>query len=159
MKTRATRWALLGTIAILYSTPASVVAADPAGCALLVPESDAKPSSSCISCHGGAQGSHSHPVDVDYGNAARSSRSGLRSPEEVVKRGLMLPDGKVSCTTCHDRRSQWKYHLVVPPGAAVRPAVVAGDESTYDPRAVVVPPLPGADVGRKPLCLACHAFD
>ena len=159
MKTRSARRALLGTIAVLTSIAARVLAADSNGCALLLAGSDTLPTTDCVNCHRSAMGSHSHPVDTDYAYASSRPRSGLRPMADVVKRGLLLVDGKISCTTCHDSRSPWKYRLALPPGAVVRPSVVAGDATTYDSPAAIAPPQPGADVGRKPLCLACHAFD
>jgi len=120
----------------------------------------------CLACHSMYQ---SHPVDIDYEQAASRQGAGLREAREVLRRGIFLPAGRLTCFTCHDGNSRWKHRLAIPPGAEVRPAVVPGDRTTYD-----VPQTPsrtitaeaakatlpsGSAVSPKPLCLACHAMD
>ncbi len=106
----------------------------------------------------------SHPVDVDYEQAQRRPEARLRPVDAAVQRGLFLPGGKLRCVTCHDRRSPWKHHLAIPPGADVRPAVDPRDPRTYQDDATGSPPKyraplpPRSDVGRKPLCTMCHSF-
>ena len=129
-------------------------------CALFQSDSAAAPAASCLSCHANT-GPGNHPVDIDYAAAARAGSS-LRTPEEVVRRGVPLTDGQVRCTTCHDARSPWKYRIALPPGATARPAVNPRDPTTYDPvlrRVHTAAPQPGDEVSAKPLCLACHAMD
>jgi hypothetical protein len=152
----ATRTALLALA--LLAPPAA--GASP--CALGRPGSDAAPARDCASCHGRADAGMNHPVDLDYRGAQLRPGSHLRPLEEVVRRGVLLPDGEVRCTTCHDGRSPWKYRLAIPPGAAVRPAIDLRDRRTYEAavRPVAASSMPpGSDVGRKALCIACHALD
>jgi hypothetical protein len=115
-------------------------------------------------------------VDVDQDMARARSLGGsgpsLRPAAEVVKRGVFLADGKVSCLTCHDGSSTWKYKIALPPDARLREPVKPGNPSTYDP-AVMKPSamtgltavtgkqlLPaGTEVSPTPLCKVCHSFD
>ena len=110
----------------------------------------------CLACH--EQPGPAHPVGMAYAPGAGSS---LRDPTEVVRRGVLLPDGEIRCVTCHDRRSPWKYRIALPPGSTVRAAVRPGDPATYDPALIAQRPAPkpGDAVTPKPLCLACHAMD
>jgi predicted CXXCH cytochrome family protein len=75
----------------------------------------------CLSCHDGTLGSFhigsttgpgaDHPVDVVYALAvARNPR--LRTRYELSRR-LALPDGKVTCVTCHDGASPEPNHTAV----------------------------------------------
>jgi hypothetical protein len=137
---------------------------------------DGATSSECVLCHVGGRGPQlhtSHPIDVDHelvrtGNRAASST--LRPAAEVVRRGVFLPDGKVTCLTCHDARSPWRYRLALPPDGLVRDPVVPGNPRTYDPElrarqqpltvAAAMKVLPvGTEVSPTPLCKACHSFD
>lgn len=54
----------------------------------------------------------SHPVDVDY-QLAWSRKPGLLHPTGALPEALALPQGKVSCTTCHDGASREKHHVSV----------------------------------------------
>lgn len=132
------------------------------GCGLLAAESDAAHSRDCLACHAGASGGHAnHPVDVDYA-AARARTRGLRATGDVIARGVLLPFGEVRCVTCHERRSRFRDHLAIPPGAMVRPAVSPRDRSTWERAAAARPPASlaaGAAVSPTPLCLACHGLD
>jgi hypothetical protein len=112
----------------------------------------------CMNCHGLHQ---THPVDIDYAQSAQRRPEFFRSPDEVVRRGVFLPDGQVRCTTCHDPRSQWKYRLALPSGAAARPAVNLANPTTYERSRNALAPAPaaGSAVTPTPLCLACHAYD
>jgi cytochrome c peroxidase len=129
-----------------------------ANCALFGAEAASATGESCSACHQN-RGDGNHPVDFDY-EAARAGSERLRSAQEVVRRGVFLPDGQVRCTTCHSARSPWKDRIALPPGSVAEPAVVPGDPKTYDPelrrRAMV---SAGSAVTAKPLCLACHAMD
>ena len=91
----------------------------------------------CTACHVGFEGRHSHPVDVDHEAARFRSRGGsgpsLRPAAEVVKRGIFLADGKVTCLTCHDGNSPWKAKIALPPDAQLREPVKPGNPQTYDP--------------------------
>jgi hypothetical protein len=124
-------------------------------------------SQGCSSCHAKTT-RHDHPVDVDYAGARLGNRE-LRSPEEVVRRGLFLPNGRVDCLTCHDPRSPYRSHVALPPGSRPTVAVNPKDRSTYEEgpalnartaalrNEIAAGRRPG--VGVKPLCLGCHALD
>jgi hypothetical protein len=135
-------------------------------CDLLLPGSESAALGDCLRCHADQASSHAgsrHPVGLDYARAHAAQRGHglpLRSPEEAVRRGAFLPGGELRCTTCHERRSPWRYRLAIPPGASVRAAVDPRDPATYGPapgRAAA--PRPGDAVGTKPLCLLCHGLD
>lgn len=133
--------------------------------------SDAADTRECLRCHGGAGGGPvhgNHPVDLDYGVAAARAGGfgGLRSPGEVLKRGVFLPEGRLHCVTCHDARSPWKARIALPPGAMAFRAVDPRDPSTYEggaswrTRTPSQPAPPeGSAVSPAPLCIACHALD
>lgn len=144
----------------------------PPGCKLFEGGSESAPARECVSCHRAAAAGHAtHPVDVHYEAMRGGSEASLRPLEEVVKRGVLVPEGKIRCATCHDARSEWKYHLALPPGAPAVPAVNPRDPRTYAddegsaPRAEVprsswtARPRRERDVSPKPLCLACHGLD
>ena len=119
----------------------------------------------CLACHEQSrpmiQAHRSHPVDVDYAQAAVRPGGSLRALADVQRRGVAVPDGKVGCRSCHSAESPWKNHLAIPSGAVVRPAVNPRDPRTYGEethrRAGEAPP-PSTAVSPKPLCEACHAF-
>ncbi len=138
----------------------TAAAASPAGCILVRGAGNTATTADCTACHATYQSAHSHPVDV-YQDAGRS-RS-LRPAAEVVRRGVFLADGKVTCLSCHDGNSTWKYKLALPPDAPARPRVKSGDPTTYEPGLVVrtaATTMPsGSDVSPTPLCKACHGFD
>lgn len=52
----------------------------------------------------------SHPIGMDYGSYAYSSRE--FKPLGSLKRGMELIDGKVGCLSCHNPLNKKKYHLV-----------------------------------------------
>jgi hypothetical protein len=135
---------------------------DDGSCALLRAGSAATSTQECLRCH--ARGSHgSHPVDLDYDRFAGGRGELLRSAAEVVRRGLLLPDGRLHCVTCHDGMARWKHHLAVPPGSEIRLAVDRRDPATFDgkgtPWGARATLPPGTDVARRALCTACHAMD
>jgi hypothetical protein len=147
------------------------VASLPSECALSSPTSDTLDTQTCLECHAGAGGGAlhgSHPTDLDYDAAeGQAGRPGaLRPIDEVVRRGVLLPEGRLHCVTCHDARSPWASKIALPPGSVAVPAVNPRDPSTYegreswrtpDPRAPVPPA--GSAVSPSPLCIACHALD
>jgi hypothetical protein len=153
------RHALAAAAAIAFA-----LAARAETCELLLPGSGTAATRKCLACHdGGGAGTPlhaTHPVDVDYARAAGRAPFAYRRAEEAVARGVFLPEGMVRCTTCHDGRSRWKYRLALPPGAIPRPAVDPENPATYEGQGRPTAPLPpGSDVGRKALCLGCHALD
>jgi hypothetical protein len=134
-------------------------------CALEAPGAAAVATSACLECHR----IHGHPVGLDYAAAYAAAYAGsgstLRSGDEVVRRGVLLPEGRMECVSCHDGRSPWKSRIALPPGAPVLPAVVAGRAETFPrgnwrlARAESLPRLPaGSAVSPAPLCAACHTM-
>ena len=76
----------------------------------------------CMGCHDGSAApgvafrmragdtpGFDHPVDVDYASAAARDRRLRPRPDA----GVVLVDGLISCTTCHDGRSREPFHVVV----------------------------------------------
>jgi hypothetical protein len=142
--------------------PARASSSEAGGCLLSQSGSQTSASAACIGCHGKSDRGINHPVDVDYETSQRKPAAQLRPVAEVVRRGLLIPEGKIQCVTCHDGNSPWKYHLVVPPGAPIAPATNVADRRTYEPSGAPGTPAvlaPGADVARKPLCTSCHSLD
>ncbi len=136
--------------------PASAQGRSAADCKLFQGAAERVPAQECMSCHG----MHTtHPVELDYETARFKPQSGLRAGDEVIRRGVFLPDGKVQCVSCHDARSRWAHHLAIPPGALVRPAVNTHDPATYERPVALSRPqaLPaGTAVSPTPLCKVCH---
>ncbi len=145
------RGAVVGGVVVAVALCA--FADEPPSCLLFQPGADAAPTRSCLSCHT-MSGAGNHSVDIAYGSAQGVD---LRSPDEVVRRGVHLPDGQIRCTTCHDARSPWKDHIALPPGSKAVKAVELRTPSTYE--RPPEPARPGDAVSPKPLCLACHAMD
>lgn len=146
-------------VAVLASVGSVVRAADLSTCSFFQPGAEQVPAQQCMDCHGLHQ---THPVDIDYTSASARYPMFYRSVQEVVRRGVYLPNGQVKCVTCHDPQSQWKYHLVVPPGVTPDLAVEAQtpqriESSKYQPPTSAPPP--GSSVTPTPLCVACHAYD
>jgi hypothetical protein len=120
----------------------------------------------CLACH---KFTRCHPYDVDYARLAIASRGSLRAVEEVVRRGLFLPDGRMTCHTCHDAASWWGRRLAIPPGSTISARVVPESSSTHDPANPRISPMTveearatlprDTDLSPRPLCLACHARD
>lgn len=141
----------------LVDREASVSSSSSPGCILVPGGGNLATTSDCTACHTSHAARHSHPVDVHQDSLR--SRS-LRSSAEVVKRGVFLADGKVTCLSCHDGNSSWKHKIALPPGAALRPRVKPGDPQTYGMIVRVAATMPaGSEVSPAPLCKACHAFD
>jgi len=138
--------------------PTAVQGRSAADCKLFQGAPERVAAQDCMSCHA----MHTtHPVEIDYESARFKPQSGLRAADEVVRRGVFLPDGKVQCVTCHDARSRWAYHLALPPDALVRPAVNTRDPSTYERPVALSRPqaLPtGTSVSPTPLCKVCHTL-
>jgi hypothetical protein len=150
------------------SDPAPEAENPAASCLLVQPGKEGAPAETCIACHG--EKTRTHPVDIAYPVA--QAGSSLRDQQEVVKRGVFLPDGTIRCATCHDARSPWRGHLAIPAGAEVHAAVNPRDPSSYRSREAPPraggPSLPrsmnaagarsGAAVTTTPLCQACHTM-
>jgi predicted CXXCH cytochrome family protein len=66
----------------------------------------------CLSCHDGTSGpsvlDHSHPTAVAY--ASSVGRTSLRP---VVADGIVLVNGSVECTSCHDPASTQPDHTAL----------------------------------------------
>jgi hypothetical protein len=156
------------TTSPVATSQAAASAAAPGACILVAGSGNLATTQDCVSCHGGYQQGHSHPVDV----AQDSTRSrSLRPAAEVVKRGVFLADGKVTCLSCHDGNSPYKAKLALPPDAQLQDRVKPGRPETYSAQtgplalrkitaATGRQQLPaGTEVSPTPLCKACHAFD
>jgi hypothetical protein len=148
------------------------------GCALSKATPASAPTQSCMGCHTG-HADFGHPVDVDYGHGPRAASATFRSPDEAVRRGVLLPNGRVTCLTCHDPASPWKNHIALPPDAKPSPTVEPRDRATYELAPNKTAPLGGLHdgaaasaalelaarrgerpaVSAKSLCLSCHALD
>jgi hypothetical protein len=148
---------------LITNDPRVLIPDDPraSGCGILRPGSDSAPSGECLACHGRL--SHGgHPYDLDAARwGGRTGPGALRPMQEALRRGVFLPDGQIRCVTCHDGTSPWRYWIRLPVGSPVRPAVDPKQPATYENVNVTAqrPLRRGDDVGRKPLCLACHALD
>ena len=155
---------------LLVALPAADSAAGGAErCRLFHPDAARVDAGECLTCHGAGQGvlamQFSHVVGIDYAAAQAANPYGLRSAAEVVRRGVLLPDGKIQCVTCHDGRSPWASRIALPAGAIPTPAVDPRNPATYlqgrSWRAARPgnPPLPpGSAVTPSPLCAVCHAL-
>lgn len=130
-------------------------------CALASPAAAPAQGETCLGCHP----RHGHPVDLPYAASRARAPGSLRVEAEVVRRGVLLPEGRVACVTCHDAASPWKHRIALPPGAPAVAAVVPGRAETYPraswrlARANAGPRLPpGSAVSPAPLCAACHTY-
>jgi len=166
---RATESAAAAAATVTVISPASPAAAAQGACTLAPGSGNSATTQDCTACHVGFQRGHSHPVDV-FQDSARS-RS-LRPAADVVKRGVLLAEGKVTCLSCHDGNSPWKAKLALPPDALLREPVKPGNPQTYDPAQIRPSAMTGltattgkqrlpagTEVSPTPLCKACHAFD
>ena len=87
-------------------------------CSLANAQRDQTASVSCLSCHDGSIGSNIgvghgyHPVGTDYADAM------YRRPAAVLRISpppeLVLVNGKVECTTCHDGGSREPSFTALP---------------------------------------------
>ncbi len=81
------------------------------------------PTRACVACHDGSVGSEigfevrathqanaNHPVDVSYAEAA--ARDPRLAPESALPPDVILVEGRVACTTCHDGASTDRGHAV-----------------------------------------------
>ena len=133
-------------------------------CGLAASGAGRSKASDCTACHRAIEHA-THPVEMNYEASRRAGGArarDLRPTSELLKRGIRLVDGKVSCVTCHVASSQLAYNLALPPGSMARPAVNPRDRSSYTvPVAATRVDLlaPGAVVSPTSLCKACHAFD
>ncbi len=156
-------WAAVasGVTALLIAVPAFAERTetqeppDLARCGLLAPTPE--PSRECLVCHGHVA-HDGHPYDVAYPRLGSAGAS-LRPLAEVQRRGVVLPEGRVTCLTCHAPNSPWKHKLRLPPGATPKHAVDFTRRVTYENARSLPSPRPGDAVGTKPLCLGCHALD
>ena len=115
----------------------------------------------CLGCHEQRMVTHSHPVEVDYAEAARRAPGGFRPVEEVLARGVVLRGGKVGCPTCHSPASPWAHFLAVPRALARARSTMAEQQAdspgnVEQAKAAATPPKDGAEVSSRPLCESCH---
>jgi predicted CXXCH cytochrome family protein len=125
---RSRRAALVAMAALLLSstTAASGAVSAVSGhetCGLRSADRATARSRWCLSCHDGSMASHvgnrpggvevgTHPVDVSYREAA--SRNRRLHPQFQVSQRLSLPEGKVTCLSCHDGASGQPKHVALP---------------------------------------------
>lgn len=65
----------------------------------------------CLECHDDMQ-EHSHPVMIPYPPATTADEDKYPSVSEVIKSGIKIVDGKVTCITCHDLSNPEPMHPV-----------------------------------------------
>jgi predicted CXXCH cytochrome family protein len=90
-------------------------------CTLALVDRATTTSRACLSCHDGSMATSmhtglrpegGHPVDVSYEQARVRLPSMLRAAGALPET-LPLPEGMVTCTTCHDGASDGPQHLAV----------------------------------------------
>jgi predicted CXXCH cytochrome family protein len=92
-------------------------------CELRTADRAATPAAACLACHDGSVGTgvsfqmramnrpgFDHPVDVDYARAALRDRRLL--PPALLPPDVVLVNGRVACTTCHDGGGTERGHTV-----------------------------------------------
>ncbi|HET7827167.1 MAG TPA: hypothetical protein VFK90_17655 [Anaeromyxobacter sp.] len=79
------------------------------------------PATKCLTCHDGSAArpidhlsNGSHPVGVSYD--AASVRVPLLRPRAALPAQVVLVDGEVACTSCHDWRSQTPHRVALSVG-------------------------------------------
>ncbi len=93
-------------------------------CGLSTVDRTTTESVACLVCHDGtvatsmhvpvtADEGGSHPIEIDYELSRLRHPFGLK-PAMVLPQALPLVNGKVSCTTCHDARSQTPSRTSMP---------------------------------------------
>lgn len=126
-------------VSLVVTTSPFLAAAEGGGpCALDGADRATTRVAACTGCHGphgvGFALAATHPVDVDYAAAAAGS-SGERAlrPASKVPRDLVLVDGAVTCTTCHDARSRLPFRLARSGARALCVACHVVGEDPSDP--------------------------
>jgi hypothetical protein len=121
----ATRLLLLaGSMTLLPLLPsrasATLVSAEET-CLLRFARRSTTPASRCLACHDGSAArpfdhlsNGSHPVGVSYD--AGSARIALLRPRAMLPAQVVLVDGEVACTTCHDGRSATPHRVALSVG-------------------------------------------
>ena len=138
------------------SSPPPAEAREPraGGCLLSRDGADAAPSRACLGCH--EPSSHGHAFDVDYERARLRRPGAYRRLDEVVRGGLLLPERRIQCVTCHDGRSAWGAKIAFPPGrepGRVQAVSLGGRTAlAFVPAGSARPGV----VNTAPLCNACH---
>jgi len=146
-------------LATTRASSASATSGDvPAGCSLFLPGYASVPTEKCMQCHAL---SRTHPVDLDYAATIQKNPKFMYRPvEEVVRRGVFLPNGQIACVTCHDANSPWQDRIALPAGSQARAAVDPRNHETYAGNQVqsasTLPPH--SAVTPTPLCQACHTY-
>jgi hypothetical protein len=124
---------IVAAVCILAGLPTVAGAEEIMRCRLLDRGSETLKTADCMACHDGKAEAkwtgdpqhapptlhQTHPVDIDYFRSTMSKRGArLRDHTEAVRLGAFLPDGQIRCTTCHDSRSQYRFHLSIPTSGA-----------------------------------------
>lgn len=126
-------------LALVVAPSPFLAAAEGGGpCALDGTDRATTPVRACTGCHGphgvGFALAATHPVDVDYAAAAAASTGdrALRTAS-TLPRDLVLVDGVVTCTTCHDARSRLPFRLARSGARALCVACHVVGEDASDP--------------------------
>ena len=112
------RWGLVVATAALGA--AGLASADGA-CQLSQIDRATTQSSTCMACHDGsagptiafdmATGGMSHPVAVDYASVV-AKYPDTYVPPVALPAGVLLVNGRVECTSCHDGSLTTRNHVV-----------------------------------------------
>ncbi len=151
---------LAAALALVIAAPSPAAAAPEEGreCLLDHPGADAATAQACVECHG----DNGHPVETAYAAAAARKRGKLRDEQEVVRRGVLLVDGRIQCVTCHDGRSPFAAKIALPAGSPEmqRDADAWGFQPRTDGFDAGAPGafrrMRGSPVDPTALCNACH---
>ena len=87
----------------------------------------------CLGCHDGVSASdygfttaenmrtakavdlrRTHPVGIPYKRMGRQNRDARLRPASLLPREVRLPDGRVSCVSCHNLYAKNRFRLAVP---------------------------------------------
>jgi len=77
------------------------------------------PAAACLGCHEQGEAAPriaehaSHPWDVAY-QVTRRRASPLRPAPAALARGVVMPDGRVTCLSCHAAASRERFRLRLP---------------------------------------------
>jgi predicted CXXCH cytochrome family protein len=118
--------AVLLTVVPLLPSPATATILSPEDtCLLRWARRATTPATKCLQCHDGSaarpidhlpglssKGSHAVGVSYDAG----SMRIPLLRPRGTLPKEIVLVDGQLACTSCHDGRSSAPHRVALPVG-------------------------------------------